>query len=122
VPLQNIGYAIGVQRVREVVADLRRRRSMAWLGTGLEFSTLRELRGEGLPRGILTLGATRGTPAAAAGLGDEPVLITEIDGRRLDGTLPSYCSATEGRRTGDRVKLSVVSRGGRKRQVDLRLG
>jgi S1-C subfamily serine protease len=122
VPLQNIGYAIGVQRVREVVAELRRKRSMAWLGTGLEFPDPRALRGEGLPRGILTLGATKGTPAAAAGLGDRPVLITEIDGRRLDGTLPSYCSATEGRRTGDRVQLDVVSRGGRKRQVDLRLG
>jgi len=122
VPLQNIGYAIGIGRVREIVGRLRRRQSLSWLGTGLQFPTRRELRAEGLPRGVVTLGAAAGTPAAAAGLRGRSMLITSVDGRRLDGTLPDYCAATAGRRTGDRVMLDVVARRGERRRIPLRLG
>jgi hypothetical protein len=50
------------------------------------------------------------------------VLVTSVDGRRLDGTLPNYCAATAGRRTGDRVQLEVVARKGERRKIPLRLG
>ena len=122
VPLQNIGYAIGIDRVREVVAQLRRRRSLSWLGTGMEFPPRRALKAEGLPAGVLTLGAAEGTPAADAGLRGRSVLVTEIDGRALEGTLPDFCDATEGRTTGDRVELEVLERKGRRRELPLRMG
>jgi S1-C subfamily serine protease len=59
VPLQNIGYAIGIARVREIVGQLRRKESLSWLGTGLQFPPARQLRAEGLPAGVLTLGPRR---------------------------------------------------------------
>ncbi len=123
VPLQNIGYAIGVRRTRAVVEELRRRRSESFLGTGLEFPSAGALRREGLPPGVVTLGAVPGTPAAAAGLSDRSVLVTSIDGRRLSGTLADYCAATDGRRTGERVTLEVLAaRGGPPRRLALVLG
>jgi putative serine protease PepD len=122
VPLQNIGYAIGIERVREIVGQLRRKESLSWLGTGLQFPPARQLRAEGLPAGVLTLGAAEGTPAAKAGLKGNSVLVTSVDGRKLDGTLPNYCAATAGRRTGDRVQLEVVARKGERRRIPLRLG
>jgi S1-C subfamily serine protease len=123
VPLQNIGYAIGVGRVREVVDQLRRRRSESFLGTGLEFPPPGELRKERLPAGVIILGAVPGTPADEAGLGRRPLLITSIDGERLDGTMANYCAITEGRRTGQRVTLDVIAGpGGKRSRVPLVLG
>ena len=124
VPLQNVGYAIGIGRVREVVADLKEQRSLSWLGTGLEFVPPRQLRRRGLPRGILTLGAVPGTPAAKAGLETRPFVLTEVDGEELDGTMPGYCDATSGRTTGDEVDVTVVpaTRGGRPKEISLEFG
>ena len=123
VPLQNVGYAIGVGRVREVVADLRRGRSASWLGTGLEFPPLRELRKRGLPRGVVTLSAAPESPADKAGLTGKSVLITTVDDRRLRGTMPDWCEATEGKASGDAVRLGVVAKpGGRVQRVALEVG
>jgi S1-C subfamily serine protease len=122
-PLQNVGYAIGVGRVRAVVDQLRRRRSESFLGTGLEFPPAEQLRSRGLPAGVVTLAAVPGTPAAAAGLAEGSVLVTEIDGRPLTGTMADYCAATEGRRTGQRVTLDVlVSQDAAPRRIPLVLG
>jgi len=123
VPLQNVGYAIGAGRVREVVENLRRRRSASWLGTGLQFLPPDELRNRGLPTGVFAQGAAPGTPADRAGLGDQPVLITRVDDRALNGTMPDWCQATRGRSTGDQVTVGVLSeRGGRERRVPLAFG
>jgi S1-C subfamily serine protease len=122
-PLQNVGYAIGVGRVRAVVDQLRRRRSESFLGTGLEFPPAEQLRSRGLPAGVVTLAAVPGTPAADAGLAEGSVLVTEIDGRPLTGTMADYCAATEGRRTGQRVTLNVlVSQDATPRRIPLVLG
>jgi len=122
VPLQNIGYAIGVQRVREVVGELRRRRSESWLGTGLTVLPEAERRRNKLPRGVVAVSAYEGTPAAEAGLEGQQILVTSVDGERLLGTMADYCSKTDGKRTGERVQLDVVERGGRRRRVPLELG
>jgi S1-C subfamily serine protease len=127
VPLQNVGFAIGVGRVREVLTDLRRRRSLSWLGTGLVFPTDDQRRQEGLPPrgGIVLVGAAKGTPADDAGLSGGAVLLTAIDGRRLSGTMADYCDATQGKQTGDEVSLRVQPVGGGasgSREVDLKFG
>ena len=123
VPLQNVGYAIGVGRVREVVAELRRGRSTSWLGTGLEFPPPAQLRRRGLPRGVVTLSAAPGTSAAKAGLKGKSVLITTVEGRRLKGTLPNWCDVTRGAEPGEFVALGVVSRPGAKvKRVALKIG
>jgi S1-C subfamily serine protease len=123
VPLQNVGYAIGIGRVREVVADLREKRSLSWIGTGLEAVPAKALKRRGLPAGMLSLGAFPGTPAEDAGL-TAPAIITAVDGQRLTGSMPDYCNATRGRRTGQDVELTVVpaAKGGRPRQLSLKFG
>jgi S1-C subfamily serine protease len=122
VPLQNIGYAIGVQRVQEVVGDLRRRRSESWLGTGLSVLPEEERRRNNLPRGVVAISAYEGTPAAKAGLTGRQVIVTSVDGERLLGTMADYCRKTDGKRSGDRVQLEVVDREGKRRRVPLELG
>ena len=59
-PIQGQGYAIGVDRVKEVVAELRRGRSAGWFGTGLVVPPRASQRRERL-RGILATGAVPGT-------------------------------------------------------------
>jgi S1-C subfamily serine protease len=107
--VQNQNYAIGVDRVREVTQVLRGGQSPAWTGLWVEEPS-GDSRLERLARqaeALLVLGVAPGTPAAAAGL-DGPMLLTQVDGRRLDGTLTGYCRALSGFRRGDRVAMSIV--------------
>jgi S1-C subfamily serine protease len=109
VPLQNVGYAIGIERVKEIVDQLKRKQSLGWLGTGLEFPPPAELRQRGLPRGVVTLSAVPGTPADDAGLKGKSVLITSIDGERMTGKMVDYCDEVGTRQSGDEVKLRVLT-------------
>jgi S1-C subfamily serine protease len=109
VPLQNVGYAIGIERVKEVVDQLKRKQSLGWLGTGLEFPPPAQLRARGLPRGVVTLSAVPGTPADDAGLKGKSVLITSIDGARMTGRMTDYCDEIGTRQTGDEVELEVLT-------------
>ena len=123
VPLQNVGYAIGIERVKEVVDQLKRRRSLGWLGTGLEFPPPAQLRERGLPRGVVTLSAVPGTPADDAGLKGKSILITSIDGEQMTGRMVDYCDQIGTRQSGDEVELRVLtSPRARARLLPLELG
>jgi S1-C subfamily serine protease len=92
VAAQNQNYAIGVERVRQVVSRLRRGVSVGWTGLGLEFDPALS--------GAIVTNVVPGTPAAAAGV-DPPQLLTAIEAPRsdpdkLEGTLADYCSAIAG--------------------------
>jgi S1-C subfamily serine protease len=114
------GYAIGVDRVREVLGDLREGRSRAWFGAGVFTPSARFLRRERLPAGVLVIGAQGGTAAAGSGL--EDVLVTKVDGRRVGRSLAGYCSAMGKHRSGDTVELTVVrSAGGSEQAVRVKL-
>jgi len=114
------GYAIGVDRVREVLRDLRRGRSRAWFGAGVFTPSERFLRRERLPAGVLVTGAQGGTAAAGSGL--EDVLVTKVDGRRVGRSLAGYCRAMARHRSGDTVELTVVrSAGGSEQPVRVKL-
>jgi S1-C subfamily serine protease len=109
------GYAIGVDRVREVLRDLRRGRSRAWFGAGLVTPSLRFLRRERLPSGMLLTGAQGGTSASELGL--EDVLVTGVNGRRVGRSLSSYCRALGRSRSGDTVTLRVIRSAGGEAQT-----
>jgi S1-C subfamily serine protease len=110
------GYALGVDRVKEVLGDLGEGRSRGWLGAGMLFPTSAELRARRLPPGVVVTDAVDGTAADDAGL--EDVLITEIDGRRVGNGLRGYCDAVEGIESGDSRQLTVLTaRGGRPERV-----
>ena len=102
--IQGQGYAIGVDRVREVTEELREGESLAWTGLGLESS----LTQQNLPPGLIVTGAAPGTPAEEA-FGDVgQVLVTSIDGVQMDGSLVAYCRAVEDKEEGDSAQFTVT--------------
>jgi S1-C subfamily serine protease len=114
------GYAIGVDRVRTVLRDLRRGRSRAWFGAGVLTPSKRFLRRERLPAGVLVTGAQGGTAAASFGL--EGVLMTAVNGRRVGRSLAGYCRAMGRHRSGDTVELRVIrTAGGSEQPVRVKL-
>jgi putative serine protease PepD len=102
--IQGQGYAIGVDRVRDITDDLREGESIGWTGLGLESSLLQE----GAPPGLIVTGAVPGTPAEEA-FGDVgQVLVTSIDDVRMDGSLVAYCRAAEDKDEGDEATFTVT--------------
>jgi len=120
VPIQNTGYAIGVDRVKAVLTGLRKRESASWPGFGLLFLTPAERRRARVPVGVVALSAVPGTPAERAGFGRRPLLVTAVDEERVGATMAGWCHATFGRHSGDDAVLEVLDPGsGRRRSVRL---
>jgi S1-C subfamily serine protease len=116
--VQGQGYAIGVDRVKEVLPRLRAGRSIGWTGMDLihvadPAKSASDLAAAGLPesRGLVVTDVVAGTPAAAAGFGKAPVLITAVNGRTMDGSLAAYCSAIGGGEDSPQATFSVVRSG-----------
>ncbi|MGH8908986.1 MAG: trypsin-like peptidase domain-containing protein [Egibacteraceae bacterium] len=101
---QNTNYAIGVDRVKEVTAELREGRSLGWAGLGLAVP-------DPSTPGVFVTSAFPGSAAEGAGFGRRPALIVAIDGARLDNGMVSYCDAVGDHVTGDRATFSVVTEG-----------
>ncbi|MEX2193964.1 MAG: trypsin-like peptidase domain-containing protein [Thermoleophilaceae bacterium] len=101
--IQGQGYAIGVDRVREITEDLREGDSIAWTGLGLVSS----LTQPNAPTGLIVAGAVPGTAAEDA-LGDAQVVVTAIDGTPMDGSLVRYCDAVGDRDSGDEAVFTVT--------------
>ena len=67
-----------------------------------------------------TVEAIPGSPADRAGFGDGvDRSITAVDGRRLNGSLPDYCSAVESFASGQTATFTVAQAGRRPRKVEL---
>jgi serine protease Do len=105
-PVQGQGYAIGVDRVKEIASALRAGHSQGWAGFGIEFPPKALLAQKGLPAGILATTPVPGTAAARAHFGG--VLITKINGAPLEPTMRSYCDAVRSVQPGDAAVFSVV--------------
>lgn len=110
IPAQGQGYAIGIDRAKEVLGDLRAGRSRSWFGTGI-FSPTPEEKKAGAS-GIVATFAVPGTASEESGF--EGGVVSAVDGERVDGSLVSYCDATEDLKSGDEATLSVVGRPGKK--------
>jgi serine protease Do len=117
-PSAEQGYAIGVDRVREVFDDLREGRSRAWFGAGLLTPPPGILQRERLPAGMLATTAQDGTSADELRL--EEVLITAIDGERVRSSLASYCRAAGDVESGESRDITVIAGpGGREQTVSV---
>jgi S1-C subfamily serine protease len=101
--VQGQNYAIGVDRVKQVVRTLRAGRSIGWTGAGFDYPSPRSGAGDGLKIGR----AVDGTAAAAAASGLTGSTITAIDGRAVGNALSSYCDAVAGIPSGRRITLTV---------------
>jgi S1-C subfamily serine protease len=106
-PINDQGYAIGVDRIRALLGDMSEGRSIGWFGAGLLVPPPELLRRQSLPDGLLATTAAEGTSAEEVGL--EEVLITEIGGRPVGGTLASYCRAVAGVKSGDTRSVQVIT-------------
>jgi putative serine protease PepD len=111
-PLEGQNFAIGIDRARQVLDELREGKSLAWTGATFGYPTAEELVERKLPSGLYVTGAVPGTPAARADLGGSGELLAGVDGRRVGTTLSSYCAAMAGRASGSRVTLTLVRPGG----------
>lgn len=121
-PIENQGFAIGIDRVRQVLATLRKGTSLQ--ATGLEFgypeTTLDQVVA-GLPDdvgGLLVTGITPGSPADSAGI-DAPALLQAVSGRAMDATFATYCDALADVPRGIAPEVSIVEPGGLEEQVRL---
>jgi len=107
--IQGQGYAIGVDRIRQIAASLRQGRSIGWAGLGLEFPDQGRLAALGLPVGLLVDHTEAGSPASrVSALNSGTVLLTAINGKPIDTTLKSYCAAVTGIRSGETATLTIV--------------
>jgi S1-C subfamily serine protease len=120
-PLEGQNFAIGMARARPVLDRLRRGESLAWTGATFGYPTTAELVDRKLPPGLYITGAVAGTPAAAAGVAGHGEVLAGVDGRRVGTTLQSYCDAMAGRRSGEKVTLTLVRPGGKSREVEVAL-
>ena len=113
--VEQTNYAIGVDRVKEIVPTLANGQSMTWTGLGFDDyitgarltdpSTVSALNKLGLPvmTGIFVNHVAAGTPNPGFSL---PALVVKADGTDLTGTLSDYCSAIAGK-SASSVQLTV---------------
>jgi Trypsin-like peptidase domain/Inner membrane component of T3SS, cytoplasmic domain len=102
-PIQGQGYAIGVDRVKQVVSTLRAGHSQGWAGFGLAF------RGGGL------VAVPMGEGAPVSGV------VSAINGARVGGTFAGYCDAVRSISSGQTAVLTIQTRrGAAPRQLSVR--
>ena len=121
--VQGQSYAVGVDRVRQLMPALRAGHSSAWTGLNFRYPALDKLSSQGLPAGIYVDGAAAGSPAAAAGLGGESALLVSVDGRPVSNTLAGWGAATKGIASGQSATLGIIPPGRREAEsVRVRFG
>ena len=108
---QNIGFAVPVNMVKRIIADLRSGKpvSRGYLGVGT-----RDLDNEfqaslGIKEGAVVSNVDRGTPADKAGIQRLDV-ITGVDGQKIR-TADELVAAIAGHRAGDTVTVTVWREG-----------
>ncbi len=118
------GFAIPIDLARRVMEDLieygRVRR--AWLGVSIEEVSLEHKDYYGLPQvaGVVVQDVTEGAPADKAGVRQKDIIYS-VDGTVVDH--PSHLQALIAqRRPGDEVTLRIYRKGGRTKDIRVRLG
>ncbi|MCU0307360.1 MAG: trypsin-like peptidase domain-containing protein [Thermoleophilia bacterium] len=122
--IQGQGYAIGADRVKEIAPTLAQGKSIGWLGLGFDYPTeASDLTARNLPAtaGLIAARAAEGSPAAAAGFGRQPVLITAVNGQRINNALPSYCRAIASKGGAGESAVLTVTQPGSTTSTDVRV-
>ncbi|MDX6585700.1 MAG: hypothetical protein QOI31_173 [Solirubrobacterales bacterium] len=116
--IEGQGYAIGVDRVAEVVEGLRDGDSQAWLGFAFRPLPTAEATRQGLAPGLLVTAVVPGTPAADEGLVGGRAIVVGVNGEPVQ-SFREYCAAVEGR-NGETVKFNILEPNGA-RVIELEL-
>jgi putative serine protease PepD len=104
-PIQGQGYAIGVDRVKEVVGTLRGGHSRGWAGFGLEFLKHK-------PQGARSEGVVAVPMGGSGAEAPPPVsgLVSEINGAHVGTTFAGYCDAVRSIDSGQTAVLTIQTR------------
>ena len=120
---QGIGFAIPIDRARDVVAELLTKGSVSHPYLGITYkgidSQVQALKSLSVDHGALVTDIKTGSPADHAGVRIDDV-ITAIDGVELDQDNTLFAVLSK-HRVGDRVKLSILRKGS-KVSADVTLG
>ncbi len=123
--IQGQGYAIGVDQVKKVAPTLAAGKGIAWTGMTFQYPTQEsDLTSLGLPpvAGLIVTKVQEGSPAAAAGFGQRPVLITKVNGQDVNNSLPSYCKALGSKGGAGESAVFTVVQQGSTTPTDVRVG
>jgi S1-C subfamily serine protease len=104
--IEGQGYAIGVDRVAEVVEALRDGDSQGWLGFAFRPLPSAEASRQGLAPGLLVTAVVPGTPAADEGLVGGRAIVVGVNGEPVE-SFREYCSAVDGR-NGETVEFNIL--------------
>jgi serine protease Do len=112
---ENQNYAVGIDTVKRLLPQLTASKSPSWSGLGFLFpssanedAALRKrLRLPTDVRGMLAVNGVPGSDAYSTVKG--PVLLVAIDNAPVDGTMESYCKATQGYSTDDSATFTFVA-------------
>lgn len=120
VDVENTNYAIGVDRVKEIVPRLVAGESITWTGIGFDnYITQAALNGNQQLRDAFTGQGWPHVPGIVLSAGVDgiippdtalPALLVGVDGAELDGTLSSYCDAVADS-SGPTVSMTVYAAG-----------
>src|SRR4051794_39477603 len=105
--IQGQNYAIGVDRVKQIVNYLRTGKSLGWFGFDLTYPDTKQLADAGLPQGVQTSAGVAGTPAADVA-GNKQLLIIGVNGKRINNTLSGYCAAAGNLQSGQETTVTVM--------------
>jgi S1-C subfamily serine protease len=101
-PVEGQGYAIGVDRLKEVLATLRTGRSIGYAGFGIE-----PAGGRGA---VDAAGGVVAVPMA--GTKGSPFVLTKVNGSDLGGTFAGYCDAVRSIESGQTAVLTGMAKPG----------
>ncbi|MDQ4005653.1 MAG: trypsin-like peptidase domain-containing protein [Actinomycetota bacterium] len=122
--IEGQGFAVGVDRVKEIVPTLREGRSIAWAGTSLLYPGFEANPGAlGLPNapGLVIDEVVPGTPAEEAGLGREPALLTGIDSQAIGRSgIQGYCRVAGDKASGDTAVFNLILPGNDRQDIRVR--
>ncbi|MBA2489988.1 MAG: trypsin-like peptidase domain-containing protein [Chloroflexi bacterium] len=120
--LQNTNYAIGVDRVKEVLPTLLSGRSLAWTGLGFDgYAQTDALQSDPTIVGDYLTNGWPPTPGIIirhfvgdrpAGLDIQlPALLVAVNGTAMDGSLNGYCQAAGAGQTGSTATFTFLAAG-----------
>ena len=102
---ENQGFAVGVDRIKEVVPTLADGQSIGWTGMGFAYV-------KNATR-LVIVSAVPGTPADDARFGRQnPVGLYSINGQKVGPSLTSYCKVAGDIQSGSTAVFSVVGSDG----------
>jgi serine protease Do len=121
---QNVGFAIAINTVKPMISSLRQGGgplvSQAFLGVSSQTMTpeIKQRYGFAVDKGAIIVDVTPGSPANAAGLRTEDIVIS-FDGKPIDSA-DALVVAVREKKAGDKVKVTY-RRGTEERTADVTL-